>query len=126
MTYAPNDDELRARIADYNRENPRPRTNGAAPLLEVVSGGATERKPESKIKLVPFDEINLGTERGYLVKGLIPRTGCLGSAKVRQVVLDIRPGDARCARMGISRQASAAGTGGLLRVRGAEGHRGAQ
>lgn len=75
MTYAPNDDEFRARIADYNRENPRPRTNGAAPLLEVVSGGATERKPESKIKLVPFDEINLGTERRYLVKGLIPRTG---------------------------------------------------
>ena len=31
------------------------------------------RKP--RIKLVAFDEITLGTGRGYLVKGLIPRTG---------------------------------------------------
>ena len=32
------------------------------------------RKP-SRIKLVPFEEICLGNERPYLVKGLIPRTG---------------------------------------------------
>ena len=36
--------------------------------------GEELRKP-SGIKLVPFEEINLGTERPYLVKGLIPRTG---------------------------------------------------
>ena len=28
-----------------------------------------------RIKLIPFDEIRLGTERRYLVKGLIPRVG---------------------------------------------------
>ena len=36
--------------------------------------GEEQRKP-SRIKLVPFEEICLGTERPYLVKGLIPRTG---------------------------------------------------
>ena len=36
--------------------------------------GEEPRKP-SRIKLVPFEEICLGTERPYLVKGLIPRTG---------------------------------------------------
>ena len=29
----------------------------------------------SRIRLVPFDEIELGTDRRYLIKGLIPRTG---------------------------------------------------
>jgi hypothetical protein len=36
--------------------------------------GEEQRKP-SRIKLVPFEEICLGTERPYLVKGLIPHTG---------------------------------------------------
>jgi hypothetical protein len=31
--------------------------------------------PQSRIYLVPFDDIKLGTERRYLIKGLIPRTG---------------------------------------------------
>ena len=30
---------------------------------------------QSRIHLVPFDDIKLGTERRYLIKGLIPRTG---------------------------------------------------
>jgi AAA domain len=32
---------------------------------------------QSRIRLVPFDEIELGTERRYLIKGLIPRTGLI-------------------------------------------------
>ena len=36
--------------------------------------GEDPRKP-SRIKLVPFEQRRLGTERPYLVKGLIPRTG---------------------------------------------------
>jgi AAA domain len=32
---------------------------------------------QSRIRLVPFDEIELGTERRYLVKGLVPRTGLI-------------------------------------------------
>jgi AAA domain len=77
MSFAPNDEEFRERIAEYNRENPRPisKTNGGAPTFEVIPGGATTRKAESRIKLVPFDEIKLGTERRFLVKGLIPRSG---------------------------------------------------
>ena len=31
--------------------------------------------PSPPIKLIPFAEIKLGTERRYLVKGLIPRVG---------------------------------------------------
>jgi hypothetical protein len=34
-----------------------------------------KQKPEPRIKLVAFDEIQLGAERPYLVKDLIPRTG---------------------------------------------------
>jgi AAA domain len=32
-------------------------------------------EPQSRIYLVPFDDIKLGTERRYLIKRLIPRTG---------------------------------------------------
>jgi hypothetical protein len=42
------------------------------------------RRSESRIKLIPFDEVKLNTEQRYLVKRLIPRTGlCLawGSPK---------------------------------------------
>jgi len=64
MRYAPNENEFNERIAQFNRENPRPRINGSL-------------KPEarSRIKLVPFDDIKLGTEPRYLVKGIIPRVG---------------------------------------------------
>ena len=34
-----------------------------------------KKRAEPRIKLIPFDEIKLGTERRYLVKGLIPRVG---------------------------------------------------
>ena len=34
-----------------------------------------EDEQQSRIYLVPFDVIKLGTERRYLIKGLIPRTG---------------------------------------------------
>lgn len=36
---------------------------------------AQEPKPAPKARLVPFNEIKMNTERRYLVKGLIPRTG---------------------------------------------------
>jgi len=76
MSYAPSEEEFRARIAEYNRENPRPvsKGNGSPTTLEVIPGGAlTARKTESRIKLIPFDKIKLGTEPRYLVKGIIPR-----------------------------------------------------
>jgi len=76
MSYAPTDEEWRARIAAFNRENALPKANGATPVLEVISGGVqSKRKPESRIKLIPFDEIKLGAEPRYLVKGVIPREG---------------------------------------------------
>ena len=34
-----------------------------------------EDEQQSRIYLVPFDDIKLGTERRYLINGLIPRTG---------------------------------------------------
>ena len=46
---------------------------------------------EPRIRLVPFEEVKLQTERRHLIKGLIPATGtrrCLGPSQMRQVVLD--------------------------------------
>ena len=42
-----------------------------------MSGAAARetRPPAHLLRLVPFDEIQLSTERPYLVKGLIPREG---------------------------------------------------
>jgi hypothetical protein len=37
--------------------------------------GEVDDEPQSRIRLLAFDDIKLGTERRYLVKGLIPRTG---------------------------------------------------
>jgi hypothetical protein len=36
-----------------------------------------EHVQQSRIRLIPFEEIKPGTERRYLVKGLIPRTGLI-------------------------------------------------
>jgi hypothetical protein len=73
--YAPDNDAWREQIAAHNREQQR-KANGSTPTLEVIPGGAlTARKTESRIKLIPFDEIRLGTEPRYLVKGIIPREG---------------------------------------------------
>jgi len=65
MTHAVSEDEFSERIAQYNRENPRT-GNGAIPNSSAL-------KP--RIRLIPFDEIKLGTEPRYLVKGIIPRQG---------------------------------------------------
>jgi AAA domain-containing protein len=43
------------------------------PDLHAVNGKGRTHK--ARIKLVPFDEIRAGTERRYLVKGLVPREG---------------------------------------------------
>src|SRR5262245_44417744 len=79
MSWVPSNEEFRARIAQYNMENPRPTPQalGSSPTLEVICGGAqpTARKSESRIRLIPFDEIKLGREPRYLVKGIIPREG---------------------------------------------------
>lgn len=64
--YAPTEEEFNARIADFNRQNTKP--NGHAKDSDL------EKKPD-RISLIPFDEIKLGTEPRYLVKGIIPRTG---------------------------------------------------
>ena len=36
-----------------------------------------EDDQQSRIYLVPFEDIELGAERRYLIKGLIPRTGLI-------------------------------------------------
>ena len=42
--------------------------------LRVIEGENVETR-EPRIRLVAFDNIRLGTERRYLVKGLVPRIG---------------------------------------------------
>lgn len=43
--------------------------------LDEVVVKLDRKQAEPRIKLIPFDEIKLNTERRYLVKGLIPREG---------------------------------------------------
>ena len=43
--------------------------------IPEIERSALARSKEPRIKLVPFDKITLGTERRYLVKGLIPYPG---------------------------------------------------
>jgi hypothetical protein len=76
MSYAISEEEFRKRVAEYNRES----TNGAKPAAEVLSmhtGARLDTEPHAKprLRLIPFDEIKLGTESRYLVKGIIPRIG---------------------------------------------------
>jgi hypothetical protein len=40
-----------------------------------VTGARGNAKPSPAIRLIPFDQVKLGTQRRYLVKGLIPRVG---------------------------------------------------
>jgi hypothetical protein len=54
---------------DYTITNHKPR------LVATNGAGAPKTRPKSRITLVPFDEIKLGTEARYLVKGIIPREG---------------------------------------------------
>jgi AAA domain len=64
MRYAPTDEEWSERLGKYNKENAR----------AVKANG--QHAPElPRIRLVPFDEIKLGTEARYLAKGIIPRDG---------------------------------------------------
>jgi hypothetical protein len=53
------------------------RKHGPDGLRKTLDESAVEELPSepSRITLVPFDEIALGTERRYLVKGLIPTPG---------------------------------------------------
>ena len=76
MSYAVSDEEFRERVAEYNRG----RTNGkksAAEVLSMHTGVRLNAQPEAKarLRLIPFDEIKLGTEPRYLVKGIIPSEG---------------------------------------------------
>jgi hypothetical protein len=60
------------------------------------------KRSESRIKLIPFDEVKLNTERRYLVKRLIPRTGlCLawGSPSASRIAVDMF----KAARLSIAR-----------------------
>src|SRR5262245_45263318 len=70
MSYALTDREFKSRIAEFNRENPTP------PKIRKANG-SQKPEPLSRIKLVPFDAIKLGTEARYLVKGIIPRDGLI-------------------------------------------------
>jgi hypothetical protein len=53
------------------------RTHGSEGLRKVWDAASVEEpgRETGRIKLVPFNEITLGTEHRYLVKGLIPKPG---------------------------------------------------
>ena len=75
--------------------------------------------PRPGIKLMPFDEIEIGAEPFCLIEGLIPRVGLtviLGPAEEREKLLDVRRLYAHCPRLELPRTACAAWPGGLLRV----------
>ena len=42
-------------------------------MTEAPEGKVVEIEP--RFRLIPFDRVTIGSERLYLVKGLIPRTG---------------------------------------------------
>jgi hypothetical protein len=44
-------------------------------MTEVPEGKVVEIEP--RFRLIPFDAVTVGSERVYLVKGLIPRTGLI-------------------------------------------------
>src|SRR5262245_38655692 len=69
-TWAISEEEFKERVRQHNLEN----GNSNIPL-KIVSSEKVSEKPSSRIKLIPFDEIKLGTEPRYLVKGIIPREG---------------------------------------------------
>jgi len=52
-------------------DDAKPNGNGA----DTTGSGERRKTRDQRFKLVPFDEIKLGTQRRYLVKGLIPRVG---------------------------------------------------
>jgi len=66
------DTEFRTRVAEMNRENAK-RGNGHSANYERP----VPQAKETRVKLVPFDEIKLGAESRYLVKGIIPREGLI-------------------------------------------------
>jgi hypothetical protein len=73
--YAPENAEFRARISAHNRDAVQ-RANGSH--VEVVSMARVRveaETPKPRFRLIPFDEIKLGQESRYLVKGIIPRIG---------------------------------------------------
>lgn len=70
MSYAISDHEFKSRIAAFTKENPQPTKIRKA-------NGLHDQEPCSRIRLVPFDQIKLGTEARYLVKGIIPRDGLI-------------------------------------------------
>jgi AAA domain len=74
--HSPENDAWRASIAAYNREHrPVSTKKSTAEIRSLQSGARLDAENEPRIKLIPFDEIKLGTEPRYLVKGVIPREG---------------------------------------------------
>jgi hypothetical protein len=100
-----------AGISDEDAQSMLHLASSAAP--DLLSGLDTPR-----IRLVAFDDIQLKTERRYLVKGLIPRRfDCgVGSTEVGQIVLGFRCHDARRSESLLSRPSCAPWCGRLLRV----------
>ena len=79
MTWAPSEEEFKARVADYNRERgaTRPATTAGAEVVSMHSGAKLDEETKLRFRLIPFDEIKLGRESRYLVKGIIPRIGLI-------------------------------------------------
>ena len=66
--------EYRAERERRGAANRRPHS---AEVRSMDTGARLDGQPEAKfrLRLIPFDEIKLGTESRYLVKGIIPRFG---------------------------------------------------
>ena len=64
-------------------------TASAAKHLVVVQNKADNK--HTHIKLVPFDEIKMGTQHQYIIRHIIPRVGlsvvCRGPPEVRKIIL---------------------------------------
>jgi len=99
------------------------------PRYEPPGATAPNRAQEPPFKLVRFKNILLSTAPAHLVKGLIPAVGLivtlgpghLGPAQMREILLDVRPRDAHCPGLGISRPKGEARCGRLPRARGDAG-----
>ena len=77
-------DRVRRTQSHWQRENgdEREPPSGYVPYEDAkrqhergANGPSDHNKHQSRIKLVPFDEIRIDTSRPYLIKGLIPLDG---------------------------------------------------
>jgi hypothetical protein len=74
--------DFNEQLAEYNRRNgpwqassTKRSLNGSGEVVSIDTGERLNAESKPRFALVPFDEIRLGVEPRYLVKGIIPRVG---------------------------------------------------